>query len=138
MPRLAYDDPASAIEYLCRCFGFEETGRFAPHGQIVQAELAYDGVTVMSLGAAYDNARSPNELGAMSVELFCYVEDVDAHHARALSEGARIVEGPVDKFWGNRSYNALDSEGHRWTSSARSPTSTSDSRASHQLGEGSS
>jgi uncharacterized glyoxalase superfamily protein PhnB len=33
MPRLSYMDAPTAIEFLCRAFGFEETARFAPGGK---------------------------------------------------------------------------------------------------------
>jgi len=37
-----------------------------------------------------------------------------AHCRRAESEGARIVTPLEDMFWGDRRYEALDLEGHRW------------------------
>jgi uncharacterized glyoxalase superfamily protein PhnB len=43
-----------------------------------------------------------------------YVADVDAHYQRALAAGARIARGPRDHVWGERTYEALDLEGHRW------------------------
>jgi uncharacterized glyoxalase superfamily protein PhnB len=42
------------------------------------------------------------------------VDDVDAHHERAVREGARIVMDVNDAFYGYRRYEALDIEGHRW------------------------
>jgi len=43
-----------------------------------------------------------------------YVQDVDAHYQRAKAEGAEIVLDLEDMFWGDRRYEALDPEGHRW------------------------
>lgn len=43
-----------------------------------------------------------------------YVHDIDAHYRRAESEGAQIVMPLEDMFWGDRRYEALDLEGHRW------------------------
>ena len=43
------------------------------------------------------------------------VADVDAHYERAVAAEARIADGLRDQFWGERSYEALDLEGHRWT-----------------------
>ena len=43
-----------------------------------------------------------------------YVHDIDAHYRRAEAEGARIVTPLEDMFWGDRRYEALDLEGHRW------------------------
>jgi uncharacterized glyoxalase superfamily protein PhnB len=51
--------------------------------------------------------------------LCIYVDDVDAHHARARAEGATIREGPQtsdhgEEYWADRSYRAEDPEGHQW------------------------
>ena len=43
-----------------------------------------------------------------------YVHDINAHYRRAESEGARIVTPLEDMFWGDRRYEALAPEGHRW------------------------
>jgi uncharacterized glyoxalase superfamily protein PhnB len=43
------------------------------------------------------------------------VEDADAHHARAVAEGATILDQPTDHPYGERQYNAEDPGGHRWT-----------------------
>jgi uncharacterized glyoxalase superfamily protein PhnB len=42
------------------------------------------------------------------------VDDVDAHHARARAAGATIAAPPEDQPYGDRSYRAVDPEGHRW------------------------
>ncbi len=42
-----------------------------------------------------------------------YRDDVDAHHARAKEAGA-VVTTPEDQPYGDRSYRAVDPEGHRW------------------------
>ncbi len=58
--------------------------------------------------------HSPLEVGASTAMVNVYVPDIDAHHRRAESEGARIVTPLEDMFWGDRRYEALDLEGHRW------------------------
>jgi uncharacterized glyoxalase superfamily protein PhnB len=57
---------------------------------------------------------SPKSDGVVSQYLSVYVPDVDAHYERARAAGARIVMGLRDQFWGDRTYEALDLEGHRW------------------------
>ena len=42
------------------------------------------------------------------------VADVDAHYQRAVAAGARIAKGLPDHLRGDRAYEALDLEGHRW------------------------
>ena len=115
MPRLAYDDAPAAIDFLCRAFGFEETARFAPGGKVVYSEIALGGEILFAVGSSYEGAQSPRELGGLSIELFCYVDDVDSHYSRAKAGGATILSPPENKFWGDRSYAALDCEGYRWT-----------------------
>ena len=43
------------------------------------------------------------------------VDDVDAHHAHAVAEGADIRYEPVDQPYGYREYGAHDPEGHLWS-----------------------
>ncbi|MGB7620855.1 MAG: VOC family protein [Terriglobia bacterium] len=114
MPRLAYQDAPAAIEFLCRAFGFEETGRFAPGGKVVYSEIALNGETLFAIGPSHEGVQSPRELGGLSIELFCYVDDVDRHYAQAKAAGATILNPPEDKFWGDRSYAVMDCEGYRW------------------------
>jgi uncharacterized glyoxalase superfamily protein PhnB len=44
--------------------------------------------------------------------------DVDAHCARARAAEATIVAEPEDQFYGDRTYRAVDLEGHVWTFSS--------------------
>ena len=48
-----------------------------------------------------------------------FVDDVDAHCARARAAGARIADEPKvhdygEDYWADRSYGAVDPEGHLW------------------------
>jgi uncharacterized glyoxalase superfamily protein PhnB len=51
---------------------------------------------------------------------FVYVEDLEAHLARATAAGATIVE-PI-KHHGFKAYVAEDVEGRRWTFAQARPT----------------
>ncbi len=42
------------------------------------------------------------------------VENIDAHHERALQHGARILKPPTDYNYGERQYSAVDLAGHHW------------------------
>jgi len=59
--------------------------------------------------------RSPMSLGATSVGLMVYVENVDARFANALAEGASEVRPVLDQFYGDRSGMLRDPFGHIWT-----------------------
>jgi uncharacterized glyoxalase superfamily protein PhnB len=45
---------------------------------------------------------------------YVYVDDVDAHCARAREAGARLLSEPTDQFYGDRTYGVEDLAGHQW------------------------
>jgi uncharacterized glyoxalase superfamily protein PhnB len=120
-PRLAYRDPAAAVDYLVRVFGFRERRELRQeHGDSLMAWLeSGDGVVMLSTGGEGHDIHSPLDAGHTSVMLNVYVDDIDAHHDHAVAEGARIVMPLEDMFWGDRRYEAVDPEGHRWHFSER-------------------
>lgn len=121
IPYLAYEDAAAALDFLRDAFGFEERSRLPmPDGRIGHAEVML-GSNVLMLASAYAEMglASPRRLGAVHCQLFCYVDDVDAHHERALNAGAVIVNEPEDQHYGDRVYRAMDPEGHRWMFATR-------------------
>jgi uncharacterized glyoxalase superfamily protein PhnB len=119
---LFYDDAAAAIEWLEKAFGFATRLRVEDGaGGIVHSELELgDGEGVVMVASARAAKRSPRSLdGANTQSLFVYVDDVDAHCARARAHGAVIVSEPSvhdygDEHWADRGYEALDREGHGW------------------------
>ncbi len=116
VPYLSYSDAPAAIEFLEKAFGFEEAFRFAmPDGSIGHAELAY-GKSSVYLASAFEpfGFVSPRELTGVHCQLYCYVDDVDAHYERARAAGATIAAEPADQDHGTRIYRAIDPEGHRW------------------------
>ncbi len=132
-PRLSsslfYLEPAKAIDFLCAAFGFEVRIRIdGPPGVVIHSELTYGGAVVMvstdstAPGANHQDAphRSPRSVqGANTQILFVYVDDTDAHCARARSAGAKIINEPATsdygpEHWTDRGYECEDPEGHRW------------------------
>ena len=120
-PMLWYRDVASALDQLAKCFGFEQKMSMpGPDGSIMHAEMTV-GESVLMLGPP-DGSRgtaSPSDLPGVNASLYVYVDDVDAHCARARAAGAEIVDDPETMFWGDRIYTARDGEGHRWTFSQK-------------------
>ncbi|MSR75725.1 MAG: glyoxalase/bleomycin resistance/extradiol dioxygenase family protein [Planctomycetes bacterium] len=116
IPYLVYDDAPKAIAYLCRVFGFTE--RFSMpmgEGKIGHAELELHGETLMlSSAMAEMKLVSPRGLPGVHAMVAVYVDDVDAHYARAQAGGAEITEPLKTQFYGDRSYRARDCEGHCW------------------------
>jgi uncharacterized glyoxalase superfamily protein PhnB len=64
--------------------------------------------------------RSPKSLnGATTQSIMFFVDDADAHCAHARAHGAKIIEEPATHdygtdYWADRSYCAIDPEGHLW------------------------
>ncbi|MFO0582204.1 MAG: aminotransferase [Anaeromyxobacter sp.] len=122
-----YEDPRAAIAWLQKAFGFEaELVVPGQNGRIEHSQLVLDGALVMvnSLGGrgrpGEDLKVSPKALGGkVTSSLMFYVDDADAHCARARAAGATIAVEPTTsdygaEFWADRSYEAVDPEGHRW------------------------
>ncbi|HET8932822.1 MAG TPA: VOC family protein [Polyangiales bacterium] len=116
-----YDDPKRAIEWLCKVFGFEvrlivETGE----GAIAHSELVY-GEGLIMVGDAHKQEfwRSPRTAGGNTQSLMVIVDDVEAHCARSKSHGVELfqelkISDYGEEYWKDRSYGAVDCEGHRW------------------------
>ena len=114
-PYLLYGDVSAAIAWLTRTFGFEERLRFADEsGVVTHAELALGDGEVF-LGHPGPEYESPKELGAFTHLVHVYVDDVDAHFARAVEAGAPILGELEDTPYGDRRYDTEDLEGHRWS-----------------------
>jgi uncharacterized glyoxalase superfamily protein PhnB len=57
----------------------------------------------------------PPRRGVVSHATVVRVDDVDAHYRKSRQTGARIVQAPEDKPWGERQYTVEDLAGHSWT-----------------------
>lgn len=114
VPYLMYDDAPAALEFLCRAFGFEERFRMPrPDGAVMHAEVGFqDSVVMLASNVEGSGTASPRSLPARHGLVLCYVDDVDAHHERAVKAGAEIIAELQDQFYGDRSYGARDPEGH--------------------------
>jgi uncharacterized glyoxalase superfamily protein PhnB len=117
VPQLPYADPRAAVEFLESAFGFREhlSSRVVDKSGVVgHTMVEYRGALIGIGGQGGHGAVSPKAIGTPSLYLSIYVQDVDAHFERARAAGARIVVGLRDQFWGDRTYECLDLEGHRW------------------------
>jgi len=117
VPRLPYENVGAALSFLERAFGFREV----PAARGVRADGAIDytmvefGDGMIGLGAqGAHGAFSPKRIGTASHYISVSVDDIDAHHQRALAVGAQIASELHDNRSGYRAYEALDLEGHRW------------------------
>jgi len=118
-PYLLYEDVASALDWLRDTFGFEEVLRFeAGTGEVNHAEMRIGGDSIY-LGDPGGNYRSPKQLGTRTALVHVYVDDVDAHFARAKAAGAEIELEPTDQPYGDRRYDVYDLEGQLWSFATR-------------------
>ena len=122
-PYLLYADAAAARTFLTDAFGFEE----------IEAERILDGSgrishtalrvvdQVVMIGSPGEDFRGPGEVGH-TVHVYVYVDDADAHCARARAAGAEIVTEPETAPYGDRRYAARDPEGHHWWFATHDPS----------------
>lgn len=131
-PRIAsavfYVEPRKAIDFLCDAFGFEvELLVESEHGDVLHSQLVLGGGLVMVSGERTGATsrggiprRSPSSVGGANTQtMMVYVEDADAHCERARAAGAAIATEPTttdygEGYWVDRSYQAVDPEGHSW------------------------
>ena len=111
---LMYEDVSSAIDWLCRVFGFRESLRYVEaDGRVTHAQLMFGDHEIMVgwPGASY---QSPKRHGQICQSVLVHVDDVDSHFTQASGAGAVIVSKPETQPFGERSYEAADLEGQRW------------------------
>lgn len=116
IPTLVYEDVAAAHDYLVDVFGFDPglVDRDSS-GVAVHAEVhAGDGVIWLHRVSAEFDLATPRSLGAETAGISVIVDDVDAHHSRALAAGATIRYEPTDEPYGYREYAAVDLDGRLW------------------------
>lgn len=122
-PSLTYQAPRVALAWLERVFGL--VPRLVvddDQGGVRHSELSLGNGVVMVSGERPDEGRfGPRSMGGAAVHLSVCVPDVDGHHARAVAEGATIVQALADTPFGARGYMAEDLEGHRWFFSNYTP-----------------
>jgi len=122
-PTAFYLDPMAALRWLEAAFGFETTSLVTDaEGRVGYSEMSFLGGAV-SINPGFvspiiGEARmvSPLEIEGRGTQ-FIRVhlpEGIDAHYERAKAAGARITQPPEDQFYGERTYRALDLEGHVW------------------------
>ncbi|MEU9865682.1 VOC family protein [Streptomyces sp. NPDC047971] len=114
-PTLTYDDAYAAIKQLTEGFGFTRHAVYEEDGKVVHAELTYGNGMVMlgSKGTGSEFDKLVEAAGPSGV--YVHVDDVDAHHARAVEHGIEIVMPLKDQDYGSRDYIARDAEGNIWS-----------------------
>ena len=118
---------AQMIDWYCETFGFEVRLKVEGEGgRIEHSELTYGGGMIMvgeeraGAGRRFEtDMKSPLDVRANTQGIMVFVDDADAHCQQARATGARIVAEPEvhdygEDYWADRSYGAIDPEGHLW------------------------
>ena len=102
IPELPYPDVRTAVDWLCRSFGFKERLQISNH----RAQLTFGEGAIVVIQGGKSNP---------SLSVMVRVTDMDSHFNRAKESGARIVSPPKEYPYGERQYTVEDLGGHRWT-----------------------
>jgi PhnB protein len=126
IPMIAYEDGPKAMDWLSSAFGFKERTRMlGKDGRLSHGEMqAGDGVIMLATPTPDYEAPRHHREGCEPAQkwsavpyivdgVLVYVDDVDAHFARAKQRGAAIISG-VEAGQDGKRYRAEDLEGHRW------------------------
>jgi PhnB protein len=118
-PQLSLDNAAQAIEWYKKALGAEEGSRaVGPDGKIMHAELRIGDSRIM-VNDLMGGSKGPKAFGGSPASLWLYVDDCDALFNRAVSAGAKVLDGPMghmaDQFWGDRAGTFTDPHGYMWT-----------------------
>jgi PhnB protein len=124
MPFLYIEDAASAVEFYKKVFGASVLMRDEePSGIVSHAMLKMGETTVMlsdptsadvRQNDVHHLSRTPQSLGGSPVHLYIYVADVDEVFRRAVEAGAKVIDQPEDREWGDRTSGIEDPFGHVW------------------------
>src|SRR5271166_459193 len=114
-PRLAFRDPAKAIELYQRALGAKETFRFQVGDSIPHAELMIGDSVIDITGEWPEGGRfSAETLGGSPISISVQVPDVDAFAEHAVAAGMKLVRPPRDQFYGHRDATLQDPFGYSW------------------------
>lgn len=115
---LSYKDPKGALRWLEQAFGFEPSMVIlGPNDELVHSEMRFGDGTIMVGSEWSPMHKSPANIGGLNTQTVHVQlnEDVDGHCERARKAGATIAMEPTTQFYGDRTYRAVDPEGHIWS-----------------------
>ena len=118
---LVYAEIEAAHDFLVDAFGFSSGGIHRDgDDQVAHGEVLLDGEAIWLHPVSPDDGlRGAAELGSVTGMLNVFVPDVDAHHARSVAAGAKILFPPTEQPYGQREYGVLDLEGRIWSFATR-------------------
>ncbi len=113
-----YQDPKAALLWLEQAFGFEPSMVIVDKdGELAHSQMRF-GASLLMVGTEWsERHRSAKSMGGINTQTVHVQldQDLDAHCERARAAGAVILQEPETQFYGDRTYRAIDPEGHIWT-----------------------
>jgi uncharacterized glyoxalase superfamily protein PhnB len=109
VPVLCYPDVRAAVAWLSAAFGFVERTRIGESHR-AQMSIGADGAVIVAERRGEKPALDDEVVHLIRVR----VEDVSAQFERARAHGARVLEPPTDREYGERDCTMADVAGHRW------------------------
>jgi PhnB protein len=114
-PRIAFLDPAKAIEFYKQALGAKEIFRFQVGDSIPHAEIMIGDSAIDITGEWPEGGRfSAETLGGSPISISIQVPDVDAFAEHAVAAGMKLVREPKDQFYGHRDATLEDPFGYSW------------------------
>jgi uncharacterized glyoxalase superfamily protein PhnB len=110
VPVLVYPDVRAAVTWLTAAFGFVERTRIGD-GHRAQMSIGEDGAMIV---ADARDQQEPLHDGVVSHVIRVRVEDVDTQYEQARASGARVLEPPTQREYGELDCTVVDLAGHRW------------------------
>ena len=123
-PTILYEDAKAAIKTLTEGLGFTQEAVYeGEDGAVMHAELSCGNGRVMLGSKGREGVFAQAMRGAGPAGVYVVVDEVDAHHARAVEHGVEILMPPTDQDYGSRDYMARDAEGNVWSFGTYAPGS---------------
>jgi uncharacterized glyoxalase superfamily protein PhnB len=110
VPVLVYPDVRTAVAWLTTTFGFAERVRVGEDHR-AQMAIGSDGAVIV---ADVRGEQRPPQPGVVTHVVRVRVADVEAQYERARANGARVLESPTEREYGERDFTVEDLAGHRW------------------------
>jgi uncharacterized glyoxalase superfamily protein PhnB len=110
IPVLVYPDVRAAVAWLTTAFGFVERVRIGEDHRS-QMQVGADGAVIV---ADVSGEQQPPYAGTVTHVIKVRVADVEVVFERARSQGARVLQEPMEYDYGERECTLEDLAGHRW------------------------
>ncbi len=121
-PYLTVRDTEKSIRFYRNAFGFkvcEDEILKDSAGKPVHAGMSFEGRPVIMLGGENPDMpemKSPaTTKNPMPAVFYVYCADIDVFTENARANGATVLSGPEDMFWGDRITRFSDPDNYLWT-----------------------